>query len=323
MSESPVVSAVLPLGNKRAFLEPCLTSIVRATEHHGAVEVIVVDNGSSDGSAELAARWSAPVRVLRLTPRTIGAARNAGAAMARGRILSFVDSDCVVPLDYFAAIERVLAETGADAAGFEVRLPDDQSWIERVWGALHRGPGDGPRHYVNAASFAVRRDAFERIGGFDEHLVTGEDTDICLRLTRSGGRIWGARALEVLHLDNPRTLAAFFAKERWRGLGTMTPAILSKRPRTVLALLVFAATLLVAAGLALTLPPGPAAVLGPILLVLSVPTATVAYRWKATRRVVAPVPAVLLYVVYYAARLSALPAAIRRVMRPARIEVRA
>lgn len=273
---------------------------------YGHGEIVVVDNGSTDGSLEAPVFRDVSARVLRVSGPSIGAVRNAGAAATRAPILAFIDADCVVPEAFFVEVARLLEDSRIDATGYEVRLPDDGSWIERVWDAMHAGAGDGPRHYLNSASFVVRREAFERLGGFDERLVTGEDTDFCLRLTRAGGRIWGARALQAVHLDNPRTLPAFFRKERWRGLGGLTRTILSSRSRTALMLLAFSMAL-VAAVAVLFVPLAPGQRIGLALLMAgAVPAATVAYRARQARRSVPWIPAVVLYFVYYVARLSAL-----------------
>ncbi|HSA55996.1 MAG TPA: glycosyltransferase [Gemmatimonadaceae bacterium] len=317
VTQSPAaIAAVLPLRNKRPFIDRCLGSVARAAARHEGVEIVVVDNESSDGSLDAPVFREVPARVLPVGARSISAVRNAGAAATTAPILAFIDADCVVPEDFFRAAARILEDPRIDATGCEVRLPDDGSWIERVWDSMHAGPDDGPRHYLNSASFVVRRALFERLGGFDEDLTTGEDTDFCLRLTHAGGRIWGAQSLQVVHLDNPRTLRAFFRKERWRGLGGMTRTILSARSRTAIGLLAFAGAL----GMAIATLLAPLAL--PLRLVLAlalaaaVPAGTVAYRAIRSRRIVSWAPAILLYFVYYLARLSALvTVSITRVMR--------
>lgn len=300
------IAAVLPLRDKQPYIDRCLASVGRAMARYGHGEIVVVDDGSTDGSLDAPVFVEVTARVLRMSGRSISAVRNAGANATVAPVLAFIDADCVVPEQFFVDVARVLEDPGIAATGYEVRLPDDASWIERVWDSMHAGAGDGPRHYLNSASFVVRRGIFERLGGFDERLLTGEDTDFCLRLTKAGGRIWGARALQVVHLDNPRTLREFYRKERWRGLGGMTRTILSSRRRTVFMLLVFAVAL-VGAAAALLWPLPPVQRIGlALLLAGAVPAATVAYRAMQVRRSVAWIPAVVLYFVYYVARLSAL-----------------
>ena len=303
---APAVTAVLPLFNKRHYVERCLASVAEAARSHGSVEVIVVDHGSTDGSYEAAARWRDSLRLCREPVGTIAHVRNTGAKLASARILAFVDSDCVVPPNYFATLEAIIRDRRVAATGFEVGVPDAGTWVERVWQRLHDRGDAGPRHYVNAASFSVTREAFEAVGGFNERLITGEDTDICLRLRSAGFEIWAAPALRVIHLDNPRTLAAFFRKELWRGLGGFGATLLRRRMRS--SAMVIAFGIMVAAALFVTFSPlpSPTRVVASAMLVLAVPLCTVAFRFWQSRRVYAPIRSVILYFAFYLARLSAL-----------------
>jgi GT2 family glycosyltransferase len=306
------IAAIVPAYNKRGYIEPCIASIVAAADADGQVDIVVVDHGSTDGTFEALEAWRGRVRLERHVGGTIAAVRNAGAAIAGGSLLAFVDCDCVVPRDYFVALRRVLRERGCTAAGCEVGVPADGTWVERTWHALHTRGGDGPRHYINSAAFSVAREAFDGIGGFDAALVTGEDTDICLRLGRAGGTLWEAQALRVTHLDNPRTLGAFYRKERWRGIGGLSRTVLRERARASIATLAFAACALLAIG-ALFVPIAPAARLAvAVALVLAVPAAAVLWRWRQLGRVVAPLQALVLYTVYFAARVAAFVAVARR-----------
>ena len=305
------IAAVVPAYNKRAYIEPCIASIVAAAEADGQVDVLVVDHGSTDGTFEALESWRGRVRVERHIGGTIAGVRNAGAALANGSVLAFIDCDCVVPRDYFTALRRVLRDRGCAATGCEVGVPADGSWVERTWHELHTRGGDGPRHYINSAAFSVARDAFDAIGGFDPALVTGEDTDICLRLGRNGGTLWESQALRVTHLDNPRTLGAFYRKERWRGIGGLSRTVLRERARASMATLAFAACVVFAV-VALVLPLSPLVRLAlAAALVLAVPAAAVLWRWRQLGRVVAPLRAVVLYTVYFAARVAAFVTVVR------------
>src|SRR5438067_5200304 len=88
------VSVIVPARDEAALLPGCLASLAGLEPFGGALELIVSDNGSSDGTPEIAREMGAIV--LRTPARTIAAARNAGARAARGRVLAFVDADCTV-----------------------------------------------------------------------------------------------------------------------------------------------------------------------------------------------------------------------------------
>lgn len=272
------------------------------------IEIIVVDNGSNDGSVELArAMVGSRGHVLDTNRFNVGAVRNCGAAAAVAPIISFVDADCVVPLGYFSAVESVLERDGVHAAGCWVDYPSDGPWVERVWHLAHFRTGEGFRPYVNAASFAIRREVFEDVGGFDETLETGEDAEIGQRLNQRGYRVFESRQLAVVHIDNPRTLREFFEKEVWHGLGMFATARWPFLDRPTAMMFAHALFLLVVAPAVLIAASTWAKrAIGASACVLLVPVLSVAYRAIVGRRWVPIIPATVLYEVYYLARLTAL-----------------
>ena len=309
---TPVVSVVVPVYNKRAYLRAALDSIVAAGKRAGFVQLIFVDHHSTDGSYELLREYGRDAEVQRIDGGNISTVRNAGARSARGRYLSFIDCDCVIPVDYFLNLTAVFESSGADAVGCEVGIPASATWTERLWYELHVVPTDGFRHYLNSANFAVRRAAFDAVGGFDEALPVGEDTNICQRLIASGYRIFESHQLSVVHLDNPKTPLQFFRKQRWHGLAVLRggPAML----RNKATIMIFAHV--AALGLSLVVLGAPsglsvtARLVAVAALLLAAPVATVAYRYLETRRLTAPAGAVALYELYYCARATALLSAL-------------
>jgi cellulose synthase/poly-beta-1,6-N-acetylglucosamine synthase-like glycosyltransferase len=203
--------------------------------------------------------------------------------------------------------------------GCEYDIPERPHWSERVWYDLHVVREDGWRHYLNGGDLAIRRDAFEAIGGFAEHLAVGEDTEICARLRAAGHRIWESQRLRVVHLGNPKSVGAFFRKQAWHGISVLDDP--SLRGMNKATLMIYTFTGLCAAALVLLVAPSPLGAGARALLatgaVLAVPVAAVAYRAVETRRIVNPVLATLLYVVYFAARAKSLLAALLRPRRRA------
>jgi glycosyltransferase involved in cell wall biosynthesis len=307
-SGARTISVVIPVFNKVRYVAACLESVIVAARQRGSVEILVVDHCSTDGSREVVNRYRASVGIVDLEGGTIARVRNHGARLTRGDIISFLDCDCIVAADYFTALDDVFLTSGAGAAGCEVDVPTGAHWSEPVWHGLHVIRNDGYRHYLNSANFAIRRDVFDGIGGFDEALVTGEDTDICTRVRAAGHTILESHRLSAVHLDNPKSLAAFYRKEVWRGLGAFSGTLrthFNKATFMVFAHLALAtvAVAVVVAGLALG--SAIAVSLGLVLMVM-VPSITVLYRYAETRRVTNPPAALVLYVVYYFARARAL-----------------
>ena len=305
---APAISVVIPVFNKRDFVAASLESVAKAAARAGGVEIVIIDHCSTDGSYELACEYRDRAVVERLSGGTISAVRNYGARLATGSLLVFIDSDCVVANDYFETLRTLVATTDAEALGCEYDIPARPHWSERVWYDLHVVHEDGYRHFINAGNFAVQRAAFDAVAGFDERLVTGEDTDICARLRQAGFRIFESQRLRVVHLGNPKSSGAFFRKQVWHGLGGFSSVML-KRPNKATTMVVahFAALVVAAAILigALGLPWRWRLVIA-LGLMLAVPAITVAYRYVETRRIVNLPGALWLYTLFYLARVKAL-----------------
>ncbi len=298
-------SVIVPVRNKASVLPVALGSIVEALAGRSDAELIIVDHGSTDGSSELLRAIAPTARIVPVDIGTAALARNRGAAVATGAFLCFIDADVRVPADYFDRLAAVLDETGADAAGCTVTVPRREGWIARTWDLLHAPRSDGWRGWLAAANFAVSREAFGRVGGFAERLVTGEDAELCVRLTTAGVRIFEALRLQAEHLDNPASLAAFFRKEHWRGLGMLGTIRRERLDRPTAMTIMHALLLGSAIGVAVQASPGRAAVIAPALAFVA-PAVTVAYR-RVNNRVAAPIlGSLLLYQLYYLARLAAL-----------------
>lgn len=288
----PRISIVVPFRNSASYLEPCCAALRHAMAAHGAAELIMVDNGSTDGSRVIAA--TAADVLLTVDGGLVGAVRNAGAATARGDILVFVDSDCVVPPDHLLRIERAFSDGTTDVVGRPYVLPPDPHWLERTWVTLHDTAVRSPR-YVPAGNLAIRAATFRSLGGFDETLAAGEDADLCKRLLAQGGRLKRDDDLRVIHLGNPKSVSAFLKQQIWHAQGKFSLAELP----LVAALAHMAA---VALAVVLLLKGVPWIALAPAALT-AVPFTTVVYRMRSARSRVPLLPAMFLYNVYFVARI--------------------
>ncbi len=320
-STGPTFSVVVPVKNKIAFLKPFLDSLDAAVAAlpAGSVEVVLVDNQSTDGARELLhTRYPKGVTHLISDASTVAAVRNLGAAASHGETLVFLDSDCLIPEGFFSQVNTVLQRSSAAAVGHKVRYVET-SWIERVWNNLHFMPEEGPTRWLPGACFSVRRTSFEAVGGFRGELASGEDVDLAARLTANGHLVWSSPQLVITHLDNPRTLRTFFAKEVWRGLGARQTSNGIVRNRVVIMALAY----LLSLAAAVMIVPWPGISLltrlvTGVALLVGVPLLTVAYRvgqLEPGKRALAlreAAPATLLYAVYYLARARALTLGIPR-----------
>jgi len=135
---NPVLSVVVPIYNVERYLDECLQSL--ATQEVNDIEVIMVDDGSTDSSADIGARWvekDARFSLVRQDNHGLGHARNTGAAHVAGTYLAFLDSDDVVPADAYRRMMDVLEQTGSDFATGNVHRFDSSG---RTWQApLYKG----------------------------------------------------------------------------------------------------------------------------------------------------------------------------------------
>ncbi len=213
----PLVSVIIPVRNDARRLAVCFRSLADSDYPADRVEVIVVDNGSTDDSAEVAR--AAGAKVLVCPGQRVGALRNRGAEIAQGEILALVDSDHEVPAGWLSAgVQELVDDPELHMVGAPYLPPPDGTWVQRVW-SLHRlrNVARGETVWLASGNLFLRKHDFDRIGGFDESLVAAEDVDLCVRLKEAGGRIVSDMRLANIHHGEPKTLAHFFRKELWRG----------------------------------------------------------------------------------------------------------
>jgi glycosyltransferase involved in cell wall biosynthesis len=212
VAAEPVVSVVVPARNSAATIARTLEAL-EAQRLEAPYEVIVVDDGSSDGTAALAR--GAGVRVVESGGTGAAAARNRGVAAAGGSVIAFTDSDCF-PAPGWLAAGLAAIEAGAEFVQGRVE-PDPEATL---------GPFDrtlwveGECGFYESANLLIRRELFERLGGFEEWMPIGgrpfaEDVWLGWRIVRSGARTTFARDALVHHAVFPRGPLGFVA-ERWR-----------------------------------------------------------------------------------------------------------
>src|SRR5437763_1321826 len=130
----PRFSVVIPVLNSLKSLRASLASVTSGIARYQNAELIVVDNGSTDGSYELLLRDYAEVaKIFQKKSATIGALRNFGAQAAGGDYLAFIDSDCVIEPDYFEKAASVFSSLAVAATGSMYALPPQAAWIEVTW----------------------------------------------------------------------------------------------------------------------------------------------------------------------------------------------
>ena len=210
------ISFVVPVRNDAERLSRCLRTIADNVYIGDRAECVVADNGSTDRSADVAR--AAGARVLSLPGLRVSALRNRAAATVSSDMLAFVDADHEISPAWIAAAMDVFRDPTIVAAGALCLPPPSGTWTQRMYGVLRgRTVGQGDASWLGSGNMVVRRDVFERLGGFDESLDTCEDVDLCGRMRLAGGRVVADERFVNIHLGDPRTLRDLFLSERWRG----------------------------------------------------------------------------------------------------------
>ncbi|ACO76787.1 Glycosyl transferase, family 2 [Azotobacter vinelandii CA] len=211
------ISIVIPTLDEAAHLGRTLEAARHAAGQAGLdCELIVPDNGSRDGSQALARRLGA--RVLDCPGLSLGALRNRGAAAAGGDCLAFLDADMEVPPDWLTTWCAVRREDRADVLGLVHQAPPQAPWYARAWLQRLAAERDRPAllDWLPTANLCLERVWFERAGGFDESLRSGEDKDFGLRLGEAGARLLSLPRPTVLNWGFEGSWREWLGKELWR-----------------------------------------------------------------------------------------------------------
>jgi glycosyltransferase involved in cell wall biosynthesis len=241
------VSVIIPALNEEAMIGRCLGSLIGSKCPTDGFEVILVDNGSTDHTLEVARSFSGHLNltILQRPCINISGLRNEGAAAAKGEILAFLDADCLVPSDWIVNACCHLSSEGAGVIGGNIDIPGESRWVARAWYGIGYAPRDGEVTYVPSGNMLMRRSSFRRIGGFDESLKTSEDCELCFRAKESGMTVRAIGEMAVIHVRTPQTLTQFYLRERWHGTHVVKVFLANIKARPNLRAVVFAFYMLV------------------------------------------------------------------------------
>ena len=187
------ISTVIPAYNRADLIGETLRSIV--SQSHPPMEVIVVDDGSTDGTPDVVESFGSPVRLVRQANAGAGAARNAGFALARGEAIHFMDSDDISSLNTYDVQSRALEQGAEMAYGPWLRTRFDGQALIPDPAALQQvpvRPGRPIDQLVMSGRWVTvfqpclfRRDLIARVGPYRTDLKPSEDTEMLYRLTRA------------------------------------------------------------------------------------------------------------------------------------------
>lgn len=216
----PTVSIVIPVLDRAEELSRCLASIALVDYPKEKIEVIVVDDGSRDDSAQVARARGALVVSSGGTRRGPAAARNVGSAHASGELLAFIDSDCSASPGWLAELAPLFRDDRIAAVGGMVEGMCSASAVDRYeavmsslsLGSRERfGSSGDDTFYLPSCNLLVRRALFLSVDGFEDGMHVGEDVDLTWRLRDAGWTIAYLPAGRILH-EHRSSLRSFMSR---------------------------------------------------------------------------------------------------------------
>lgn len=223
-----LVSVIIPVFNGERFLREAVHSVL--DQGDSSVEIIVVDDGSTDGTATVAGSFAETVRYLQQANQGPAAARNRGIENARGSLLAFADADDLWPanklelqLSYLLRDSKIDIVLGRIQ---QVRLS------ETVDGQTIAEEFAEPAFSVNLGSAIIRKSVFERVGLFDETMRYSEDVDWFMRAREAGAEIKTIDAVTLLYRQHEQNMTRGKSTSELNVLKALKRSLDRRRERT-------------------------------------------------------------------------------------------
>ena len=237
-SSNNYISFIIPAKNEEKMLPITLDKIISVVGNELEYEIIVVDNGSCDGTVKIAESKGA--RTIIQNRGTIGSLRNAGVKISKGEILVFLDADVSLTklwLPPFIKSLKLLSDQRRTIIGSRCSPPDSSGWIAKSW--FNSSAITPNVTHVGAAHMITSKALFEKLHGFNETLESGEDYDFCRRARQIGAHIILDQTLKVIHHGVPSSFTEFVRREIWHGTGDVATLETFYRSKVALLAVVF------------------------------------------------------------------------------------
>jgi cellulose synthase/poly-beta-1,6-N-acetylglucosamine synthase-like glycosyltransferase len=216
------MSVYIPAYNSAEFLSRAIVGLL--TQSLPAKEILVIDDGSRDATAEIAARYRGVTLVRHPHNRGLGAARNTGFSTARNELVASLDADCVPDPGWLAGLVGHFDDPKVAGVGGRL-IEGNQRTVADRWRCAHMPQewGNQPLHnprFLFGCNNMFRKSAVREVGGYDESMRTnGEDTDISRRLRDKGWDLLYDPEPRVVHLRHDTTRSILDTYWRWWRFG--------------------------------------------------------------------------------------------------------
>jgi glycosyltransferase involved in cell wall biosynthesis len=217
--KAPMVSVVICAYDAERTMRDCLESLRRLD--YPNFEVVIVDDGSRDRTADISMDFP-EFRLIRQPNKGLSVARNVGMQAARGEIIAYTDSDCVVDPHWLTLMVRSMIEGNFDGCGGPNYAPHEDGRIEASCAASPGAPchvliADDRAEHLAGCNMLFSKAALAKIGGFDPQFTSaGDDVDICWRMLDAGFKLGFSPAAFVWHFRR-NTVKAYYGQQRGYG----------------------------------------------------------------------------------------------------------
>lgn len=212
------VACVIPALNEGKNIGQLISSIQKQKSIRYIVnEIIVIDNGSTDDTVEIAKNLGAQVFIM--PNLTIGEMRNYGAKKSNSEILIFLDADNVLYDDVIEKMSNPLENQNIGAVNALIKPAMPSTWIANTWylhlKSKYKNEINISKHLTSGA-FSIKKDFFLEIGGFAAKLLVGEDTELSNRIVKKK-QIIKDLSISIYNSGYPKTTTQFVKREIWHG----------------------------------------------------------------------------------------------------------
>lgn len=221
---APKISVIIPTHNSEKTIENCIKSIFSQNFAREDYEIIVVDDGSFDNTVAISKNANVD-EIIEIDPCFQGRARNVGAKKAKGKILAFIDSDCVAESGWLESISKKLEEFRVVTGTVENGVPESKvAWAEYLveFGGLEKTRQSHVANVFSTCNGACTKEVFDKVGGFVESRAS-EDFIFAAKLKNLGIIPYFVPEIKIQHIcrselakvmSNMETLGKFFVTSR-------------------------------------------------------------------------------------------------------------
>ena len=199
----PLLSIIVPVYNGSDTIGSCIEHLENIDYPEEKYEIIIVDNNSNDNTRDIIQKYN--VKYLFEEKKGQGAARNLGVAHAKGDIVGFIDADCLVEKNWVSEVEKSFKNRTTSAViglcDHTTKNITSEMYVqdyEKDW--ERRSISEDQVSAIAGANFAMKKDIFLELGGFDEDFLVQEDIELGYRMTNNGHTIMRNPNLKVKHL---------------------------------------------------------------------------------------------------------------------------